>query len=324
MKRWTMSEAIVEALRVEFLRDERVFFFGQDIGVLGGPLQSFKGLWELFGDTGRIIDAPISEEAMVAASIGAAMTGSRPVLEIMFAEFLALTMAPLAMEAGMVHYKSDSRLSVPLVVRCKFGIGPHRGHAEDSHGMLMNVPGLKLVMPSTARDAGGMMRSAIRDDNPVIFFEHMSLLHGRREELPDDLPLVPLGVADVKRRGRDLTIVATALMLHRSLKAAEKLAAEGIEAEVIDPRTISPLDSATILESVAHTGRLMIVHEAWKFGGSGGEIAAMVAEQGFSYLKAPIVRVAPQHTPVPYSLPLEKLFIPDEERIVRAARSLMA
>lgn len=326
MARMTMNEAIVAGLRDEFISNPRVFCMGQDIGPMGGPLQSFNGLWEEFKDTehrARIIDTPISEEAMVAASIGAAMCGMRPVVEIMFSEFVNLTMAPLANEAGQIHFKTDGLLKVPMVVRTKFGVSQHRGHPEDYHSMLVGVPGIKVVMPSDARDARGLMRSAIRDDNPVVFCEHMGLQHSRRSEVPDDKP-VPLGVADIKRPGKDVTIVATALMLHRSLKAAEMLAKEhGIDAEVIDPRTIHPLDKATVLQSVKKTGRLVIAYENWKTGGSGGEIAAIVAEEGFHDLKAPIVRVAPRNTPVPYSLALEKLFVPDEGHVVRAVQQVM-
>lgn len=317
MARLTMNEAIVSGLRAEFIVNPKVFCLGQDIGPMGGPLQSFHGLWDEFKETGRIIDAPISEEVMIAACMGAAMCGMRPVVEIMFSEFINLALAPLANEAGQIYFKSDGLLKIPMVIRTKFGISGYLGHAEDYHSMLTGVPGLKVVMPSDPRDAKGLMRAAIHDDNPVIFFEHMGLQHGKRVEVPDDDYLVPLGVADIKRPGKDVTIVATALMLHRSIKAAEILAADHrIEAEVIDPRTICPLDKAAILTSVKKTGRLVIVHENWKSGGSGGEIAAMVSEEGFHDLKGPIVRIAPRSTPVPHSLPLQKLFVPDEAKIV--------
>jgi pyruvate dehydrogenase E1 component beta subunit len=316
-----MSEAIVAGLREELAADERVFCLGQDIGSFGGALQSHRGLWNEFGKTGRIIEAPISEEGMVGMSVGAALCGMRPVVEIMFAEFLNLAMVPLANEAGQIHFKTDGLLRVPMVVRTMFGTNADLGHAEDYHSMLAHAPGLKVVMPSGARDAKGLIKSAIRDDNPVVFCEHMGLLHARREEVPDEEYLVPIGLADVKRPGRDVTIVATALMLHRTLKAAEQLAREdGIEAEVIDPRTILPLDRETILASVRKSGRLVIVHETWRTGGSGAEMAAVVAEEGFSALRAPIVRVAPAHIPIPYSAPLQKLFYPEEASIVEAVR----
>lgn len=324
MARLTMNEAIVAGVRAEFIENPKVFCMGQDIGPMGGPLQSFHGLWNEFKNTGRIIDAPISEEAMVAACMAAAMCGMRPVLEIMFSEFINLTLGPLANEAGQVYFKTDGLLKVPMVIRTKFGVSAHRGHAEDYHSMLTGVPGLKVIMPSNAKDAKGLMRSAIRDDNPVIFFEHMGLQHGKRAEVPDDDYLVPIGVADIKRAGKDVTVVATALMLHRALKAADHLiSTDNVDVEVIDPRTIYPLDKAAILASVKKTGRLVIVHENWKTGGSGGEIAAMVAEEGFQYLKGPIIRIAPPSVPVPHSLPLEKLFIPDEFAIANGIRKAL-
>ena len=316
MARLTMNEAIVSGLRAEFIANPKIFCLGQEIGRTGGPLQTFRGLWDEFKGTGRIIDAPISEEAMVAACIGAAMCGMRPVVEIMFGEFITLTLAPLANDAGQIYFKTSGLLKVPMVIRTKFGVGPFRRHPEDYHAMLTGVPGIKVVMPSNAKDAKGLIRAAIRDDNPVVFLEHMGL-HGTEAEVPDEDYVVPLGVADVKRPGTDVTIVATGLMLQRALKASEQLAAEHkIEAEVVDPRTICPLDEATILSSVRKTGRLVIVHESWKTGGSGAEIAATVAEYGFWDLKAPIVRIAPRNIPIPYSPPLESVFIPDEQRIV--------
>lgn len=325
MSRLTLSEAIVAGLRAEFMADESVFCLGQDIGPMGGPLQSFRGMWDEFGASGRIIDAPISEEGMLAMCMGAAMCGMRPVVELMFSEFVNLVLAPLANDAAQIYFKSDGVLRVPMVVRTKFGISPHRGHCEDYHSLLAHIPGLKVVMPSSPRDAKGLMRAAIRDNNPVVFCEHMGLLHSRREDVPDDDYVIPIGVADIKRHGRDVTLVATALMLHRALGAAEQLAKEdGVEVEVIDPRTIHPLDTQTILASVKKTGRLVVVHEAWKNGGSGAEIAAVVAEHGFADLKAPIVRVAPRHTPIPFSLPLEKLFIPDQDSIAAAVRRVLA
>ncbi len=325
MARLSMSEAILAGMREELAADESVFCLGQDIGSFGGALQSHRGLWKEFGESGRIIDAPISEEGMVGMSIGAALCGMRPVVEIMFAEFLNLTMAPLANEAGQIHFKSNGLLHVPMVVRTMFGTNEALGHPEDYHSMLAHAPGLKVVMPSGARDAKGLIKSAIRDNNPVIFFEHIGILHARREEVADEEYLVPIGVAEVKRPGRDVTIVATALMVHRALRAADQLAREdGIEVEVIDPRTILPSDRETILASVKKTGRLVIVHETWKTGGSGAEIAAVIAEEGFSDLRAPIVRVAPDHIPVPTVAPLQKLFIPDEVRIMQAVRRVMS
>jgi len=315
----TMVEAIVLGLREELERDPSIFMMGQDIGPMGGPLQSFKGLWESYGASGRMIDAPISEEAITAVCFGAAMSGRRPVFELMFSEFSTLAMGLFAAEAG-IAFKTDGVLKAPLVMRTKFGISPHRGHPEDFHSLFVHCPGVKVVMPSTPRDAKGLIKAAIRDDNPVVFFEHMSLLHGRKEEVPEEDYVVPLGKADVKREGRDVSIIASGLMVSRALKAAESLAHEGVQAEVVDLRTISPLDEDTLLASVRKTGRAVVVHEAWKVGGSGGEVAALIAEQAFLALTGPVVRVAPAHLPVPFSLPLEKAFIPDEHAIVEGVR----
>ena len=322
MPRLTLVDAIVKGLREEFQHDERIFLIGQDIGQMGGAMQSYKGLWEEFGETGRIIDMPISEEGVAAACFGAAMRGRRPVFEITFSECTPLTMALFGSEAG-IFFKTDGALTAPLVMRTKFGAGPHRGHAEDFHSMFAHCPGVKVVMPASPYDGKGLIKAAIRDPNPVVFCEHMALMHGLREEVPDDDYIVPLGAAAIKREGRDVTIVASGLMVSRSLKAAEKLSERGIEAEVVDLRTISPPDYDMILQSLEKTGHLVVVHEAWRECGSGGELAAEVAERGFGLLKGPIKRVASPNLPVPFSLPLEKSFIPDEGKIAAAARETL-
>ncbi len=323
MARMTLVEAIVAGLREELERDPSIFMMGQDIGPMGGPLQSFRGLWETYGPTGRMIDAPISEEAITAMCFGAAMAGKRPVFELMFSEFTTLVMGLFASEAG-IAYKTDGVLKAPLVMRTKVGISQHRGHPEDFHAFFAHCPGVKVVMPSSPYDAKGLMKAAIRDDNPVVFFEHMSLLHGRKEEVPADDYIVEIGKADIKRQGRDVSIIACGLMVPRALAAAAALAREGVEAEVVDLRTISPLDRDTILASVRKTGRAVVVHETWKTGGSGAEVAALIAEDGFASLKGPVVRVAPPHLPVPFSLPLEKAFVPDEAQIVQGVRRALA
>jgi pyruvate dehydrogenase E1 component beta subunit len=324
MKRLTYQEALVEGIREEMFRDEKVFLMGQDIGAWGGPLMSHKGLWDDFGPAGRIIETPISECAMVGSCVGAAMMGMRPVVEIMFGEFLALVMQPLACDAAGMWYYSAGKTRVPMVLRTKYGVGPHRGHEQDYHSWLVNVPGLKVVMPSTPYDAKGLMKSAIRDDNPVVLLEHMNLYHAVREEIPDEEYTIPLGSADVKRVGSDVTIVATAMMVHHSLEAAEDLSKEGVEAEVVDLRTVAPMDKETVLTSVKKTGRLVVVYEAWKFGGSGGEVAAVVAEEAFNDLKAPIARVAPPHVPIPFSTPLNKMYLPDKQKIAEAVRKVIS
>lgn len=323
MKRLTYQEALVEAISEEMIRDERVFLMGQDIGAWGGALMSHKGLWEKFGSAGRMIETPMSEYAMVGSCVGAAMMGMRPVIQIMFGEFLALVMQPLACDASSMWYFSAGKARVPMVLRMMYGVGPHRGHEQDYHSWLVHVPGLKVVMPSTPYDAKGLMKSAIRDDNPVAFFEHMNLYHGIRQEIPDEEYTIPLGIADIKREGRDVTVVATAMMVHHSLDAAEDLSKEGIEVEVVDLRTVAPMDKTTILASVKKTGRLVVVYEAWKFGGSGGEVAAMVAEEAFEDLKAPILRVAPPHIPIPFSTPLNKVYLPDKQKIMEAIKKVL-
>lgn len=325
MKKMTFHEALVEAIKEEMRRDERVFLLGQDVGIFGGMQQSTKGLWEEFGPQGRIIDTPISETAMVGACIGAAMMRTRPIVEVMAGAFLPNAISPIINDAGSVWYYTVGKGRVPLVIRTKFGWGPYQDSSQNWESLFIHVPGLKVVVPSTPRDAKGLLKSAIRDDNPVLFFEHMYLYQGIREEIPDEEYTTPLGVADVKREGKDATVVTTALMVHRSLSAAKELSKnEGIEVEVVDLRTLAPLDKTTVLNSVKKTGRLIIVHEAWKTGGFGGEIAALVAEEEFKDLRAPIVRIGAPHVPVPSSIPFQKMFVPDEQKIVEAVHRVLA
>ncbi|MBT4264001.1 MAG: alpha-ketoacid dehydrogenase subunit beta [Deltaproteobacteria bacterium] len=322
MKRLTYQEACVEGIAEEMRRDESVFVLGNDIGAFGGALMSHKGLWQEFGDTGRIVETPISECAMVGACTGAAMQGMRPVVQIMFGEFLPAVTQPLV-EAAVMWYYSAGKTRVPLVLRMLYGIGPHRGHEIDLHSWLTHIPGLKVVMPATPYDAKGLMKAAIRDNNPVAFFEHMNLYHGSRQEIPEADYTIPLGIADIKCAGKDVTVVAIAMMVPYALEAAEELSREGIEVEVIDLRTVAPLDVETILTSVRKTGRLVITHETWKTGGSGAEIAATVTERAFADLKAPIIRVAPPHIPIPYSEPLNKLYLPKKVEIIQGIREVL-
>ena len=324
MTRLTFQEAIVEALKEEMRRDERVFHLGQDIGAFGGVMQSTKGLWEEFESTDRLINTPISESAMMGAGIGAALLGRRPIVQIMFSEFLPLVMHYLAIDAANTYYLTQGKARMPLVVRSLFGVGPHRFHPQNFEAWFAHVPGLKVVMPSSPYDCKGLMKSAIRDDNPVLFFEQMYLYHSRRAEIPEEEYLIPLGKGEVKQEGHDVTVVATGLMVHRALSVAKTLSKKGVSVEVVDPRTISPLDEEIILSSVKKSGRLVIVHEAWKLFGIGGEIAALAAEKAFSYLKAPIVRVGAPHIPIPFSLPLEKMFLPDQEKITDAIDTVMS
>jgi pyruvate dehydrogenase E1 component beta subunit len=323
VKRQTMQEAIVAGIAEEMRRDRNVFIMGLDIGRFGGPLNSCKGLWEEFGDSGRVIDTPISEGGIVGAGVGAALAGKRPIVDIMFLEYLPLVIQQLGCDAGAMHYYSDGKTRVPLVVRAKYGVGPYHGHAYDYHAWLMQTPGVKVVAPATAYDAKGLMKAAIRDDNPVLFMEHMALYHGQRDAIPDEDYEVPLGKAEVKRAGRDATVIASAAMVRKALAAAQALAKEGIEVEVVDLRSIVPLDEATVLESVRKTGRALVAQETVRLGGSTGEIAALVAERAHRDLKAPVKRLGTAYVPMPFARSLEKLAVPDDGAIAAAVRELM-
>ena len=318
MSRMTMGEAIVLAVADAMERDESVYLIGQDVGVFGGPMSSAKGLWERFGEKGRIIDAPISEAAMVGTGVGAAMAGARPIVDLMFAEFLALTMTPLALEGASVAYRTRGGVRVPLVVRAKYGVGPHRGHAEGCVGMLMGFPGLKVLAPTTPQDGYSLMSAAIRDDNPVVLLEHMSLLHAGKGEV-DPAVEVPIGRASVVRDGEDLTIAASGLMVKRALRAAALLAEQGVSAEVVDLRTIVPLDVDTVRASAARTGRLLIVEETWPVAGPASEVCAQVVRACDGRPGFAIDFLTPPATPIPFGPGLEASYIPDVDRIVQAA-----
>jgi len=318
MARLTMQQAVVGGIAEEMRRDHDVFIMGLDIGRFGGPLSSCKGLWEEFGPQ-RVIDTPISEGGIVGLGVGAALMGKRPIVDIMFLEYLGLVLQQLGCDAGAMHYYSDGKARVPLVVRAKYGVGPYHGHAYDYHAWVAHVPGVKVAIPSNARDAKGMIKAAIRDDNPVLFLEHMGLYHGAREEIPDGDVVTPLGQAAVAREGDAVTLVAIGAMVRRALQAAD-----GVQAEVIDLRTIVPLDKEAVLRSVAKTGRLVVAGESVRFCGSAGEVAAIVAEEGFRSLKAPIERIGMPSVPIPFARNLEKMLVPDEETIAAAARRTLA
>ncbi len=321
MSRMTFQQAVVAAIAAEMRADRNVFVMGEDIGRFGGPLRSNAGLWEEFADQGRVIDTPISEGTFVGAGVGAAMAGKRPVVDLMFLEFLALVMQQF-LDAGAMHYYSGGAQNVPLVVRAKFGVGPFHGHAYDHHSWLMNMPGVKIVAPANPGDAYGLMVSAIRDNNPVLFLEHMSLYHAGKGAVDTSLP-VPLDKAAIAREGSDVTIVTSSLMTRRALGAARTLADQGISAEIVDLRTISPLDEATILASVHKTGRLVVVSEAIMRGSSSNDVVALVAEQGFADLKAPVGRLAPPPMPTPFARELERAYLPDEARIREAVKATL-
>ncbi len=323
MSRLTFVEALVEGIRDEMRRDPDVFMLGQDVGPMGGAMGGARGLYEEFGPR-RVRDTPISESAMVGAAVGAALVGKRPIVEISFGEFLVTCMNQIVLQAANLHYMTAGATSVPLVLRTRVGDGPYRGHPQCYESWFAHVPGLRVVMPSTAEDAKGMMVAAIRDPNPVLFFEQMYLYHGVRGDIPDGDYTVPLDRAFVRREGRDATVAATGWMVHKSLAAAAQLAEEGIEVEVIDLAALAPLDLVTVATSVRKTSRLVVAHEAWRVGGVGAEVAAAVAEACYYHLDAPVVRVGAPGIPVPISKPLRDLFVPDTPDIQDALRRVLA
>jgi len=323
MRELSYAEAIREALRQEMQRDERVFIIGEDVGVYGGAFGVTLGLVEEFGEE-RVIDTPISELGIAGAITGAALTGMRPVGEIMFMDFITLASEQLVNQAAKIRFMFGGKAKVPFVLRTPAGSGTGAAaqHSQSLENWFVHIPGLKVVMPSTPYDVKGLLLASIRDDNPVIFVEH-KLLYKVKGAVPEEPYTIPLGTAEVKREGRDLTIVATSIMVKRSLEAAEQLAHEDIEVEVVDPRTLKPLDEETIIRSVMKTGRVLIVHEACKTGGYGGELAAIIAgSEAFDYLDAPIVRLAGRDIPIPYNRDLEYHAVPQVENIVEAARQL--
>ena len=323
MATMTMAQALNSALKLELERDKNVLLMGIDLksGVMGVT----AGLQQQFGDK-RIIDTPITESAIIGAAVGAAATGLRPVAELMFVDFIGVCFDQLFNQAAKMRYMFGGKAKIPMVLRtcCGAGMGAAAQHSQSLEAWFMHVPGLKVVMPSNPYDAKGLLISAIRDDNPVVFLEHKSLyfLPGT-VDVPEGAYTIPLGKADIKRDGKDVTVVATATMVNTALSAARKLAEEGISVEVIDPRTLSPLDEDTIIASVAKTNRLVIIHEEVKFAGSGAEIAAMVAEKCFDHLDAPIIRVAAPFTPVPFNLALEAAFIPSEADLIAAIKKVV-
>ncbi|MGA8102909.1 MAG: alpha-ketoacid dehydrogenase subunit beta [Candidatus Acidiferrales bacterium] len=317
----TMLEAIRQAMFEEMERDPAVVAVGEDIGVYGGAFKVTEGLLAKFGPD-RVMDAPIAETGIVGAACGMSFLGLRPVVEMQFIDFIACCFNQITNFVAKSHYLWDA--PVPLVIRGPSGGGVHGGpfHSANPEMYFVHTPGLKVVYPSTAYDAKGLLKSAIRDNNPVLFFEHKYLYRRIKEELPAEDYTVPLGKAIVRREGRDLTILSYAALMHTSLEAAEELAKEGIEAEVVDLRTLLPLDRETILTSVKKTNKLLVVHEDTRTGGIAGEISAIVCEEAFHDLDAPIARVTALDTPVPYSPPLEERFLPQRIDIVAAARKL--
>ncbi len=325
MREITYADAIREALSEEMRADPRVFLLGEDIGIYGGAFGVTKGMVQEFGEE-RVRDTPLSEHAITGTAAGAALTGMRPVVEIMFSDFLTIALEQLANQAAKSHYQFGGQGSVPMVLRTAggSGTGAAEQHSQSLEAWVCHVPGLKVVIPSTPADAKGLLKSAIRDPNPVVFIEQ-KLLYRQKGPVPEpgQDAEIPLGVADIKRAGRDLTVVTYGRMVPRCLEAAKKLEAEGIDAEVIDLRTLVPLDKRCIIESVKKTGRAMIVHEACQTAGYGGEIAAVIADSdAFFHLDAPIRRVAGLDVPIPYNPQLEAAVVPTLDKIIEAARDL--
>jgi pyruvate/2-oxoglutarate/acetoin dehydrogenase E1 component len=315
----TQTEAVIEAIAAEMRSDARVFYIGQDVGTMGGSMQGTHGLHAEFGP-GRIREAPISESAMVGAAIGAALFGQRPIVEISFGEFIPAAMSQLINQAPNLHYMTGGAARVPVVIRTRVGDGPYGGHPHDYSAWFAHVPGLKVVMPGTPSDARGLMLAAIRDENPVLFFEPMSLAHGPREPVVDSV--VHIGCARVARSGSDVSVVAVGSMVNASMRAAEALVSEGIDLEVIDLRSIQPLDTSLVVESVQKTGRLVTVHESWVTAGLGAEIVAAVAESCPEALRAPAIRLGTAHVPTP-SGKVRAYALPNTEKIVAAVRKSM-
>jgi pyruvate/2-oxoglutarate/acetoin dehydrogenase E1 component len=319
----TYVDALRQALAEEMDHDDRVFLIGEDIAAYGGAFKVTDGLVDRFG-AARVVDTPISESAIVGAAIGAAYMGMRPVAEMQFMDFVGCAFDMITNFAAKSRYRCG--LGVPLVVRgpCGGGVGGGPFHSVNPEAFFLNTPGLKIVEPSTAYDAKGLLKAAIRDDDPVLFFEHKFLYRRIKDEIPDEDYIVPLGRAIVRRQGRDATIVTFGAMTHTALEAAEALAAQGVEVEVLDLRTLAPLDRDAILTSVAKTSRVAALYEAPRTGGIGGEIAALIAEDAFEFLDAPVMRIASLDTPVPYSPPLEVAFMPTRDKVIAAVKQLVA
>src|SRR5216683_1019617 len=314
----TYLEAIREGLREEMARDPSVFLIGEDIGAYGGAFKVTAGFLEEFGER-RVVDTPISEAAIVGAAIGASLMGLRPVAEIQFADFITCAYDQIVNFAAKCRYRWGA--AVPMVIRAPSGGGIHGGpfHSQNPEAWFTHTPGLKVVAPSTPADAKGLIKSAIRDNDPVLYFEHKALYRRVKEEVPEGDFTVPIGQAAIVREGRDLSIITYGSMVHVAREAAETLAGEGISVEIVDLRTLAPLDEDTVLSSVRKTSKVLLLHEDTLTGGIGGELAARISEKAFEYLDGPIVRVTAPDTPVPYSAPLEEAFLPNAAKVAERA-----
>ncbi len=323
MREITYGQALNEALREEMKRDERVFVIGEDVGIYGGAYGVTRGLYQEFGEE-RVRDTAISEAAIAGAAAGAAMTGMRPVAEIMYIDFSTIAMDQLVNIAAKNRYMFGGKTTVPMVMRTEGGAG--RGiaghHSQSLEAWYVHIPGLYVVMPATPYDAKGLLKTAIRNDNPIIFIEH-KMLYGTKGEVPEEEYTIPLGKGEIKREGSDVTVVAYSKMVLLALEAAGELEKEGISLEVIDLRSLKPLDIDMILSSVEKTGKMVIVSEACKTGGVAGEIAALVVEKGFDYLDAPVIRVTAADVPIPMSPVLEEAAVPSVEKIVKAVKRIL-
>lgn len=318
----TYGEAVKEALAEELRRDERVFIIGEDVGEAGTAFKVLKGLIDEFGPD-RIIDSPISEPGITGMGVGAAMTGMRPVVDIMFGDFSTLVMDQMVNQAAKTHYMSGGKLKVPMVLRTTMGAGRRSAaqHSQSLHAWFSHIPGLKVAVPSTPYDAKGLMKTAIRDENPVVIFED-KMMYQLKGPVPEEEYTIPFGVADIKREGTDITLVATSSMIHVALEAAEKLAEVDVSAEVIDPRTTVPLDKQTLIESAKKTSRAIVIDEGYEGYGVTAEIASVIADGAFYYLDAPVKRMGAMHVPIPFSPVLEDLTIPVTEGVVELAKTL--
>ena len=324
MRELTFREAIGEALDEEMKRDARVFIIGCDVGRMGGLQGELGDLFSKYGPE-RVRDTPISEAGVLGSAIGAAITGMRPVMQIRQVDFVGCAYDDILNGMTKIRYMSGGEISVPLTVTALSGAGRQSAaqHSQSLEGMLMSIPGLKIVLPSNSYDAKGLLKSAIRDNNPVIYIQHKRLIwSGPKCEVPEDEYLVPLGKAEVKREGSDVTVIATALMVHRALNAAKALEEQGISLEIIDPRTIVPIDKETILKSIEKTGRVVVFTEECRTGSFAAEIAAIVSDEAFDFLDAPIKRVCAPDTPVPFSPAMEDFWIPDESKLIKVVNTI--
>jgi len=323
LKETTVLEAIREAIAEEMERDRNVFMIGEDIGQFGGALGQTKGLFDRFGDE-RILDTPISEAAIVGAAVGASMLGMRPIADIMFTDFSTLAMDQIINQAAKARFMSGGKVSVPIVIKMQSGAGRGKAaqHSQSFEAIYSHIPGLKVVMPSTPYDAKGLFKTAIRDNDPVVYMEHGSL-YGIKGQIPEEDYTIPMGVGDIKREGKDISIITYSYMVHKALAAAEILDADGIDAEVVDLRTLKPMDTEIIAASVKKTHRVVVLHEACVTGGIGGEIVAKIAENVFDYIDAPIKRVGIPDVPVPYAKSLEDAIVPNEEMLITCVKEVM-